>query len=139
MAFDSIDSNHELLCNLLVGCTPCECLEDLQLSLSQRIKQGLSLGVLSRLLRLMFLHLTLLGKGSEHCVQVGSWPSFALLFPEPGEESLHRCSLVHKAADVALRLGQTDCLRAGREGLRLFLAHLMGQGLQELYLNHVTP
>src|SRR6266852_1559444 len=80
MAFDSIDSNHELLCNLLVGCTPCECLEDLQLSLSQRIKQGLSLGVLSRLLRLMFLHLTLLEKGSEHCVQVGSWPSFALLF-----------------------------------------------------------
>src|SRR5437763_6823987 len=39
----------------------------------------------------------LLRKGSKHCVEIGSGPMLALLFPQPAEQSPHRSPFVHEA------------------------------------------
>src|SRR5262249_54094940 len=72
-------------------------------------------------------------------VQIEGWPSFALLFTQPGEQSCHGGPFIYKTANVALWLGQTDCLREGREGLRYLVEHLVSESLQEPDLNDVAP
>src|SRR5436853_2441672 len=84
------------------------------------------------------MFLALLGKGCKHLSKIGSELIFRLLFLQPVEQSSYGGSFIHKAANVALRLGQTNCLRQDVESLSLLLTHLVSQGLQEPYLNHVT-
>ena len=76
MAFDGIDGNHQFLGNLLVGCTMCQQLQNLQFSLTQGLWQWLGFGGLSQLL---YMRLALLRKGGKQCVEIGGWSMFALL------------------------------------------------------------
>src|SRR5260370_29650185 len=95
--------------------------------------------VLSPSVRQTFLRFALLVKCGKQRVQIGGWAGFALLFSRLGEQSCHGDPFVNETANVALWLGQTYCLREGREGLRLFVEHLMSQSLQDPDLNHVAP
>src|SRR5947208_6159526 len=83
--------------------------------------------------------LSLLRKSCKHLIKIGSGSIFPLLFLQPAEQSSHEGSFVHKAANVALRLGQTNCLCEDVESLSLLLTHLVSQGLQEPHLNDMSP
>src|SRR5712692_1630642 len=97
MAFDSVDDNHQFLRNLQVGCSACQQLQDLQFSLTQWLWQLVGLS--------RYMGLALLLKSSKQCVEIGSWPVLAVPLAQLIEQSLHRSSFVHKATNVALRLG----------------------------------
>jgi hypothetical protein len=55
------------------------------------------------------------------------------------QEDCHGFSLLHKAAEIAFWLAETDRLCEGREGLRLFMEPLVSQGLQETDFYDMTP
>ena len=80
------------------------------------------------------------GKGSKQRVEIRGWPMLCVALHVAWESrALHGSTFIHKAADVALWLGQADCLGEGIQSLRLLLVHLVGQSLQEPDLNHMAP
>ena len=68
-------------------------------------------------------------RGSQQPIEIGSGPVTPVAPSQPIEERLHGSTFIHKAANVSLRLGQTDSFREGLEGLLLLLVHLARQGL----------
>ena len=135
MAFDSIDCDHQPICNLLVGCSLRKLTQYLQFTLGERVQQSL----LGRGRTQGHVSTAFLRKRRQQGIQIGRRPLPALLFTQFGEEDRHRLSFIHKETDVPLGSCEREDLRQHSERASSLPLGLIGQGREDEDLQNMTP